>query len=354
MSRIALTIGLWSGLLVFPTVFAAPGTRAVLDRPDRPDLPALPDLPDLPDLSGLPDLPDPQEPSFRSDSSELVVIPTIVTDKDGRYISDLPRERFTVFDNGRRMPIELFTTEDTPVTVGLILDSSGSMRAKLGEVVAAALAFARSSNPNDELFAIRFNDDVREAVLSRRFLLAGDLPDLEKALSSIVPEGRTALYDALMAGLDHMDDGTRPRKVMVVISDGGDNASRATLDRVLARARTSNAAIYTVGIYDDDDPDKNPGALKSLARTTGGERFLPRSPGALIEVCQRIAREIRSGYTIGYIPPNRDGVFHRIRVQVVTPGRSVTVRTRPGYFAAGSARSGTPNLEARATNRYER
>jgi Ca-activated chloride channel family protein len=276
-----------------------------------------------------------------------VVLPIVVTDKRGGYISDLPRERFEVYDNGRRMPIQLFTTEDTPVTVGLIIDGSSSMRGRLGEVVAASLAFAKSSNPNDELFAIRFNDDVREAVLNRRFLLASDLIALEKALSSLVPEGRTALYDALIAGLDHVNEGTRPRKVMVVISDGGDNASRATLDQVLARARTSNAAIYTIGIYEDSDPEKNPGALKSLARATGGERYLPRTPGALLQVCERIAREIRSGYTIGYPPPDRDGVFHRIRVQVVAPGRSVTVRTRPGYFAAGSGEPRTPNAEPR-------
>jgi Ca-activated chloride channel family protein len=318
VSRIALTIGLWFGLLAY-----------------------LPALPALPALRG------PQEPSFRSGSSELVVLPIVVTDKRGGYISDLPRERFEVYDNGRRMPIQLFTTEDTPVTVGLIIDGSSSMRGRLGEVVAASLAFAKSSNPNDELFAIRFNDDVREAVLNRRFLLASDLIALEKALSSLVPEGRTALYDALIAGLDHVSEGTRPRKVMVVISDGGDNASRATLDQVLARARTSNAAIYTIGIYEDADPEKNPGALKSLARSTGGERYLPRTPGALLQVCERIAREIRSGYTIGYPPPDRDGVFHRIRVQVVAPGRNVTVRTRPGYFAAGSGEPRTPNPEPR-------
>jgi Ca-activated chloride channel family protein len=324
VSRIALTIGLWFGLLAC--------------------LAALPAPPALPALSALRG---PQEPSFRSGSSELVVLPIVVTDKRGGYISDLPRERFEVYDNGRRMPIQLFTTEDTPVTVGLIVDGSSSMRGRLGEVVAASLAFAKSSNPNDELFAIRFNDDVREAVLNHRFLLASDLIALERALSSLVPEGRTALYDALIAGLDHVNEGTRPRKVMVVISDGGDNASRATLDQVLARARTSNAAIYTIGIYEDDDPEKNPGALKSLARATGGERYLPRTPGALLQVCERIAREIRSGYTIGYPPPDRDGVFHRIRVQVVAPGRNVSVRTRPGYFAAGSGEPRTPSPEAR-------
>jgi Ca-activated chloride channel family protein len=312
VSRIAWTIGLWFGLLALPAFLA---------------LPALPAL-SAPVAA--------QEPSFRSNSSELVVLPIVVTDKQGRYVSDLPRERFVVFDNGRRMPIDLFTTEDTPVTVGLIIDSSSSMRSKLGEAIAATLAFARSSNPNDELFAIRFNDDVREAVLNRRFLLASDLAALEKAVSAFVPEGRTALYDALVAGLDHLNEGTRPRKVMVVISDGGDNASRATLDRVLARARMSNAAIYTIGIYDDDDPDKNPGALKALARATGGERFLPRSPGALLVACEQIAREIRTGYTIGYAPPDRDGLFHRVRVQVAAPGRNLSVRTRPGYFAAGS------------------
>ena len=287
-----------------------------------------------------------QEPSFRSGSSELVVLPTIVTDKQGRYVTDLTQAQFIVYDNGRKVPIELFTTEDTPVTVGLILDGSSSMRLKLGEVLAGSLAFARLSNPNDELFAIRFNDDVRE-VLDKRFLLASDLGALEKALPSVLPEGRTALYDALIAGLEHLDEGTRPRKVMVVISDGGDNASHATLDRVLSRARASNASIYTIGNYDDDDPDKNPGVLKSLAHATGGERFLPRSPGALMQACERIAREIRSGYTLGYVPPDRDGVFHRLRVQVSAPGRNLVVRTRPGYFAAGTPKTPTPDYERR-------
>jgi Ca-activated chloride channel family protein len=233
------------------------------------------------------------------------------------------------------MPIELFTNEDTPATIGLIIDASSSMRAKLGEVLASALAFARTSNPHDELFALRFNDDVRDAVTDRAFLLADDLVALEKAIGSLRAEGRTSLYDALIAGLDHLRSGSRARKALVVISDGGDNASRATLEQVLARARDSNAAIYTVGIYDESDLEKNPGVLKSLARTTGGERFLPRSPGELMQACQRIARDIRSGYTLGYVPPDRDGAYHRVRVEIA-PGdaRRLSVRTRPGYFAA--------------------
>jgi VWFA-related protein len=277
-----------------------------------------------------------QAPSFRSASSELVVLPVVVTDKQNRYISDLAQERFVVFDNGRRMPIELFTNEDTPATIGLIIDASSSMRAKLGEVLASSLAFARTSNPHDELFALRFNDDVRDAVADRTFLLADDLVALEKAIGSLRAEGRTSLYDALIAGLDHLRAGSRARKALVVISDGGDNASQSTLEQVLVRARDSNAAIYTVGIYDENDLEKNPGVLKSLARTTGGERFLPRSPGELMQACQRIARDIRSGYTLGYVPPDRDGAYHRVRVEIA-PGeaRRLSVRTRPGYFAAG-------------------
>jgi Ca-activated chloride channel family protein len=212
------------------------------------------------------------------------------------------------------------------------------MRPKLGEVLAAAMAFARSSNPQDELFAIRFNDDAQRLMPERPFLLASDLHDLEAAVTSVRAEGRTALYDGLMEGLDYLAGGNRPRKVLVVISDGGDNASDAKLERVLARARESNAAVYTIGIYDEDDMDKNPGVLKSIARTTGGERYLPRSPGELLTACERIAREIRGGYTIGYVPPARDGAYHRVKVEMApSTARGLNVRTRPGYFAAGAA-----------------
>ncbi len=275
-----------------------------------------------------------QEPLFKSGSSELVVLPVVVTDQQGRYVTDLPGDRFTIFDNGRHVPIELFTNQDTPVTVGLVVDASGSMGPKIGEVIAGALRFARLSNPEDELFVLRFNDDVRDVMPDRPFLLALDLENLENAVGSIRPEGRTALYDGLTDALEHLTRGTRNRKVLVVISDGGDNASAARLETVLTRARDSNAAIYTIGLYDQNDIDKNPGVLKSLARTTGGARFEPHSAGELLSVCEKIAREIRGGYTIGYVPPAQDGAYHRIRVEIDRLGRKLNVRTRPGYFAA--------------------
>jgi len=275
-----------------------------------------------------------QEPTFHSSSSELVVLPVIVSIKHDTYVSDLSRERFAVFDNGARVPIDLFSNEDTPVTIGLVIDASGSMAPKIGEVIAGAVSFARLSNPDDELFAIRFNDDVRDLMPDRRFIPAADQEALASTLTRIRTEGRTALYDALTAALNRLEQGARPRKALLVISDGGDNASRATLETVLARAQKSNAAIYTIGLFDDGDPDRNPRVLKELAQTTGGERFLPQSAGPLLTACAHIAREIRSGYTIGYAPPARDGAFHRIRVVVEPPdGSRVEVRTRPGYFA---------------------
>ena len=223
---------------------------------------------------------------------------------------------------------------DTPVTVGLVIDDSRSMAPKLAEVIAAAAAFARSSNAQDELFAVAFNDNVQEHIGGRALSVA-DPAGLEKALSALVPQGRTALYDALVAALQRAAETTRPRKVLILISDGGDNASETTLKQVLARARQSNVTIYTIGLFDADDADRNPGVLKSLAQTTGGERFLPDTPARLMQACQHIAREIRSGYTIGYVPPDRDGAYHRVRVDVRSPdGRRISVRTRPGYFAA--------------------
>jgi Ca-activated chloride channel homolog len=274
-------------------------------------------------------------PTYHSDSSELVVLPVTVTDRHGQLVADLPRDHFVVFDNGRRQLVDLFSAEDTPVTVGLVIDNSASMRPKLGEMVASTLAFARASNPDDELFAIVFDDGVRDA-LPRRTISAEDTPALQTALSALVPDGRTALYDGLIAGLARASNGLRERKVLVLISDGGDNASQAKLADVLAKARTANVTIYAIGLFDQNDEDANPGVLKALAEATGGERFLPRSAGPLISACARIAREIRSGYTIGYVPPARDGAFHRVRVQVdADAGQTLIVRTRPGYFAAG-------------------
>jgi Ca-activated chloride channel family protein len=281
-----------------------------------------------------------QEPSarFLASTTELVVLPVVVIDdRRGGYITDLARDRFAVYDNGRRQTVALFTNEDSPVTIGLVIDNSGSMSRKMPEVIVGTTAFARSSNPEDEVFVLSFNDTVVEPHGGEP-LTAGALSGLEARLRSMVPQGQTALYDALMAALDRVERSAQSRKALIVISDGGDNASRTTLEAVLARARRSNVTIFTLGLFDNDDPDRNPQVLKALAESTGGARFLPRSPSVLLQACTQIARELRSGYTIGFVPPDRDGAFHRIRVEVA-PERSgkMSVRTRPGYFAATAA-----------------
>ena len=213
---------------------------------------------------------------------------------------DVSRDRFAVFDEGKRQPIALFSSEDSPVSVGLVIDNSASMRPKTGEVIAATVEFARMSNPSDELFALSFSDDVREVLRDRRFLMADDVEELERAMSSLRPEGRTALYDAIIAGLDRLEEGSRARKILVVLSDGGDNASRATLDELLARARGLTRPS-TPSVCSTTQTGSKSGLLQMLARTTGGER-LPASAGPLLQACGRIARDIRSGYSIAFEP----------------------------------------------------
>src|SRR5689334_24176035 len=194
MERRAMATSVLVSFLTFPALLASPA------------LPAPPALP-----AAL------QEP-FRTSSSELVVLPVVVTDRPDHYVADLSQDRFSVFDNGRAVPIEFFSAEDTPVTIGLVIDASSSMRHKIGDVVAAAAAFAQASNPDDELFALYFNDGVHDAVPDRMFLPAGDLTGLTRALRLLVAEGRTSLYDALLEGLDRLGQGTRPRKALVLVS----------------------------------------------------------------------------------------------------------------------------------------
>jgi VWFA-related protein len=265
------------------------------------------------------------------------VLPVTVTDDDGALVSDVPRQAFTVFDEGRRQEITAFSNEDIPVSIAVVIDDSGSMQPKLGEVIAATLTFARNSHPEDELQVIEFNDHVR-AALDGRSITAADAALLEEALHTLRPEGQTALYDAVMEGLTRLEDSERQRRVLVLVSDGGDNASRATLDDVLERAQRANVTIYAIGLYDENARDRNPGVLQRLAERTGGRRFLPKSPGPLMTACAQIAREIRNSYTIGFVPPDRDGRFHRLRVTVSEAGgRSLKVRTRPGYVAASGS-----------------
>jgi len=268
-------------------------------------------------------------------NADSVVLHATVQNRKGILVSGLGKDNFQVYEDGVHQQIDYFSHEDIPVTVGLVVDNSGSMRPKRPEVIAAALAFARSSNSADQMFVVNFNEHVSFG-LPDNTLFTDQVAQLQVALSRIVANGETALYDAVAAALERLKKGNRDKKVLIVVSDGGDNASKHNLAQIRAKAGESNAIIYTIGLFIPEDLDRNPGALKQLAKDTGGEAFLPESVSDVLPICERIARDIRNQYTIAYSPTNRmrDGAYRVIHVNAGAPGRGrVFVRTRAGYNA---------------------
>jgi Ca-activated chloride channel homolog len=268
-------------------------------------------------------------------SVDQVVLHATVRNRRGTPVSGLGKEHFQIYEDGVLQEIKYFSHHDIPVEVGLIVDNSGSMRPKRREVIAAALAFARSSNPQDQMFVVNFNENVSFG-LPENVPFTDQVDQLELALSRIAANGETALYDAVAAGFEHLKKGNRDKKVLIVISDGADNASKHNKAQILAMAGHSDSIIYTIGLFDEGDPDQHFDVLKQLANTAGGDAFPPKSVKDVIPVCERIAHDIRSQYTLAYVPTNRkqDGTYRAIHVQAGAPGRGrVSVRTRAGYYA---------------------
>jgi VWFA-related protein len=284
--------------------------------------------------------PGPEAGSFRiAVDVPLVVLQATVTDRQGSVVTNLGERDFQVYENGVPQHIQLFKNEDIPVAVGLVIDHSASMSPKLAEVTAAARAFVRSSNREDEVFVVNFNE-IASLGLPPSVRFTDSTADLERAIMASPTRGQTALYDAIGKALEQLQTGSRDKKVLIVVSDGGDNASKLGLDQVMKLAEESSAVIYTVGLFDEQDPDRNPGVLKRVARATGGEAFLPGELGEVVAICERIARDIRHQYTFGYAPSNpaRDGSYRAIRVLARSngPGK-LSVRTRKGYIAGQKA-----------------
>jgi Ca-activated chloride channel homolog len=281
-------------------------------------------------------LPDTQPPVFSS-HAELVVAHVTVKDRRGAYVTALPQEVFRILEDGVPQRIDFFTGAESPVTVGFLVDSSGSMREGRERVIAAATAFAQASHSQDEIFALAFNEQVR-AALPSSMPFTSDAGVFRVALAGAMgAQGRTAMYDAIGSGLSYIAKGHYSRRALVVVGDGGDNASTRTFEQVLKAAQASNAAIYTVGIIDPIEREANPRLLKRLAQATGGEAFFPRHVDDVDDVLRKIADDIRHSYTLGYVSSNSagDGQFRRIRVAVTDPARrSLRVRTRDGYRAA--------------------
>jgi VWFA-related protein len=258
-----------------------------------------------------------------------------VLDNHGKTVTGLTAEDFHISEDGREQKVKIFQPEDSPATVGLVIDNSGSMGNKRAEVVTAALAFANASHPDDEIFIVDFNQRAWLA-LPDSMAFTGDPNELRKALLATRVEGTTALYDALHLALDHLKGGTLQRKALVLISDGADNASSTTFETIQHMAEQSSATIFCVGIYDPFERDRDPGTLKKLAKLTGGEAFFPHEASDLRDIWPKIAGSIRGQYTIGYLSDNnaRDGAYRKVKIAAFDKrGKPLEVRTRSGYVA---------------------
>lgn len=283
--------------------------------------------------------PDPK-PNF-STQSELVVLHVAVKDRKGGYVGGLGQESFRVLEDRRPQEISFFNNQDAPVTVGLLIDSSGSMAPNRDLVIAASMAFTKAMNPQDEFFVLGFNEHIHTPLPAERPFTNYE-PTLRVALiQAIKARGQTAIYNAVNAGLDYVQKGGFERQVLIVVSDGGDNASATTRAQVLANAQASNAVIYTIALVDPLDPEADPGFLAQLSESTGGVAFRPKNAGQIEEILQRVATDIRNMYTIGYVPAElsaaskaRREALRRVAVDVRLPtGQKASVRTRRAYLA---------------------
>lgn len=276
-------------------------------------------------------------PTFRA-SSELAVMHVSVRDRSGRYITGLTRDAFTVIDDGKPQNLEMFSADEVPASVGFLIDNSNSMRPNRDGVIASSIAFVRSSHPQDEIFVQTFNEKVRHA-WGPRVIAEMDAGAFSVAMNdAIVARGMTAIHDGIASGLSRLERAKHTRQVLIVVSDGGDNASTVKLDEVLKRVHQSDATLYTVALVDPLMRDgSDPRLLRRLARATGGAFYQPRKPGEITQAFQSIAKDIRNAYTLAYTPTRGDGPAQgrRRKVNVYVrsqDGRVLTVRTRDGYF----------------------
>jgi VWFA-related protein len=274
-------------------------------------------------------------PVFTSDT-RLVVVHASVLDKSGKLVTTLGETAFRVQENGVDQAIKLFRREDVPVSMGLVIDNSGSMRDKRAKVAAASLDLVRASNPQDEVFVVNFNDD---AYLDQS--LTNDIKKLETALERYDTKGGTAMRDAISMSIDYVKEkGKKDKKVLIVITDGNDNTSNITLEEVVRKAQQSDVLIYSIGILSEEEPREARSAkraLRDLAVASGGMDYYPKDLAEIDRITPEVAHEIRSQYTLAYTPANAalDGTFRRINVSVNAPGK-LTVRSRNGYYATAS------------------
>jgi Ca-activated chloride channel homolog len=273
---------------------------------------------------------------FRSDT-RVVVLQTTVVDKNGHLVTDLPKSAFTVYENGVQQQITGFKREDIPVSLGLVIDNSGSMRDKRAKVAAAATGLVKASNKDDEEFVVNFNDEAfLDLPHNKEF--TNDITELEEALSRIDSRGGTAMRDAIRMSIEHLKEKAHlEKKVIVVVTDGNDNSSNISLESLIKAAQQSGVLIYSMGLLSDEerrDALHARHALEDLAKATGGEAFFPKDVSEVDRFAQEVAHDLRNQYTIQYTPSDAamDGTFRAIKMVVRAPGNP-TPHTRSGYYA---------------------
>ena len=275
-----------------------------------------------------------EPPTFTTEIKEVTLHVTVV-DKSGKLITNIPKSAFKVFEDNVEQPIKLFHPEDVPVSMGILVDNSGSMNDKRARVAAAALALVKASNPDDEVFIVNFNDDP---YLDQSF--THDPKKLEEALSRIDARGGTAMRNAISGALEYMKtDAKLDKKVLVVITDGNDNASGETsLEQLLRKVRDSGVLVYSIGLLSEEEARESRAAkraLNSLAETSAGAAYYPKDLAEVEKITPKIAHEIRNQYTIVYSPlnDNLDGSFRRIKVELSAQYKGAIIRAKNGYYA---------------------
>jgi Ca-activated chloride channel homolog len=291
-----------------------------------------PPAPKVPDL----------DPAFNTHTKpykkdvELVLVPVTITDPLNRLVTGLDRDNFNLFEGKDRQEIKTFSSEDAPVSIGVVFDMSGSMSSKIERAREAVVEFFKTANPQDEFFMITFADKPEEIAD-----FTSSVDDIQGRLIYTVPRGRTALLDAIYLGVTKMRQAKYPKRALLIISDGGDNHSRYTEGEIRSMVKEADVLIYAIGIYDHYFPTEEerlgPTLLSDITELTGGRAFTIDNPNDLADVSTKIGIELRNQYVIGYRPTNpaRDGKWRKIKVKLLPPKGlpPLKVYAKTGYYA---------------------
>jgi VWFA-related protein len=269
---------------------------------------------------------------------DLTEVHVNVTDEKDHPVGNLNKDNFRVFEDRTEQKISVFKHEDLPVSLGLVIDNSRSIEPRKARLDAAALSFVRKGNAEDETFIVHFDDSAR---LARDF--TGSIPLLEQTLAGVKPYGQTAIYDAVILALDHMDQAKHPKKALLLITDGVDNSSKSTLSDAIEATKRAQVAVYTVGLLSVSGGDKAEDSLIRIAEASGGRAFFPQTVEEAQTYMDRVARDLREQYTLGYFPsnPSHDGAWRSVRIDVIPPSTKVPATAklnanyRHGYYGPG-------------------